>query len=225
MFITIGSNTLEVISAGAKRLPSGKVLVIVEAKQDIISHDDLRTLFKDTTDDLIVNRDNGTKETFGGCHYAVKVADDVKTQIVDGVKVEVEIHRAEIECNSEADFQLGRMRGTIDEQGASLKQQAEELLLQANELLLQAQTIVSQGETIAVQNEQVAKLLEASASQLDAIDFILTEGLPLVAQEAATMALAALEEETPDEEAEYYNGLEQEAYEEMIASETITEEN
>jgi len=178
MFITIGTNTLEVISAGAKRLPSGKVIVVVEAKQDIISHDDLRALFKDTTDDLIVSYDNGTKETFGGCHYAVKVADDVKTQMVDGVKVEVEIHRAEIECNSEADFQLGRMRGTI----------------------------VAQGETIAVQNEHVAALMEASTSQLDAIDSILTEVLPLVAQEAANMAveqtLAAIAEETPELETE-----------------------
>lgn len=185
MQIIIKETTLEVISAGAKRLPSGKVLVIIEVKQELISHDDLRALFKDATEDLVVTRDDGTKETYGGCHYAIKVSDDTKKQIVDGVETEVEIHKAEIECNSEAEFQIGRMRGTVQAHAEAIVKQTE-----ASKNI--ATAVSAHTETLKAQQNSVDGLEITSASTLAAIDTILTEVLPKVITEMVASATQAV---------------------------------
>lgn len=172
MQITIGTSSLEVISAGARRLPSGKILVIIEVKQELISHDDLRAMFKGTTEDLVVLRDDGTKDTYGGCHYAIKVSDDVLD--------EVEIHRAEIECSSEADFQLGRMRGELTKQGTD---------------------IATQGTEIQEQKEVSEYLEQMSGSLLMAIDSLVLEVLPAAISEAVETAVKnAMESNNSEEE-------------------------
>lgn len=166
MQITIGTNTLEVLSAGARRLPSGKILVIVEAKQELISHDEFRALFKDTTDDLIVTRDDGTQDTYGGCHYSVKVADDVKTMRVGNEEVEVEIHRAEIECASETEFQLGRLRGTVATQEQVLVVQAEYIGL-LEEAVIASEIAITDLDLKDIETEQMLTDIDLRLLELE----------------------------------------------------------
>lgn len=215
--LTIGSTTLELQQPFIKRWDKGRgVFAEIKIPSTEISYEELKALFKDNQHDLIVTEEDGSTEAFSG----YTELDGIKESISEGLYIVTQY------CTETAMHLLNEARKQIEEQQGTISTMQGTIELQTAEILTQAEVIVAQGETIAAQNEQVEKLLEASASQLDAIDFILTEGLPLVAQEAATMALAAIsEEETPDEEAEYYMEKEQEAYEEMIASETITEEN
>lgn len=196
--LTIGSTTLELNSFSKKWDKIAGVFAEISIPTTAISHEELKALFTDNAEDLIVTAEDGSTETFSG--YAE--LHSIKEDIANGVYIVVQF------CTSTALHLLNEARKQI----ATLEQEKADLQhvvsAQGSELLAQAEVIVMQGETIATQNEQVAALMEASTSQLDAIDSIMTEVLPLVAQEAATMAveqaLAAIKEESeiPAEESE-----------------------
>lgn len=109
MKITVGTTDLEVTSCYAYRYPNGKLILKIELPQTTITHDELRTLLKENTKDIVLTKDDNSTESFTGFHYQVKVSDDVTP---DGV----EIHSCEVECQSENDFQIGIMQRTIADQ-------------------------------------------------------------------------------------------------------------
>lgn len=193
--LTIGNVTLEINDFAKIRDKVVGVYARIEIPETSISYTDLKALFTDNAEDLILTDIDGSVTTFSG--YAK--LDEIKEK--NGVFT---IHQV---CTSEAIHLLNEARKqieTLEHDNAVLQ---NEVNAQTAEILAQAEVIVAQGETIAVQNEQVAALMEASTSLLDAIDSIMTEVLPLVAQEAANIAveqaLAAIaESETPVEETE-----------------------
>ena len=123
MKLLISSTELTVTNCYAYRYPNGKLVLKIETPQENISHDDLKTLLKNNTEDITLTRDDGKTETFTGFHYQVKIADEVNAE-------GVEIHSCEVECQSENDFQIGILQRTVEEQKASqasLQQQNDEL--------------------------------------------------------------------------------------------------
>ena len=112
MKILVGTTELTVTNCYAYRYPNGKLVLKIETPQENISHDDLKTLLKNNTEDIILTRDDGKTETFTGFHYQVKIADEVNAE-------GVEIHSCEVECQSENDFQIGILQRTVEEQKAS----------------------------------------------------------------------------------------------------------
>ena len=188
MKITVGTNELEVRNAYANRLASGKILVIVEALQELISHDELRAMFKGITEDLVITKDDGTKETFGGCHYAVKVADDIVKVVTNGVETQIEIHRAEIECSSEADFQLGRLRGDVTNHSQTLN-------LYGNAINEHTTVINAQVDAIGNQQKKADVLTEQSSLQSDALDVIISEVIPMAIEVAIESAVTKMKEQ------------------------------
>lgn len=217
MKMTIGTTTIEITSCERLRDNQKGFYLGIKVPKENISSDDLEALLDGCTETIIVTEADGSETEYKGFNECASI------MTKNGVR-----HVAQY-CMSEAMAQLSLAQKKIREQTATMTTMQDTIDAQTTEIFAQAEVIVAQGETIATQNEQVAALMEASASQLDAIDSIMTEVLPLVAQEAASMAveqaMAAIAEETPDADAQYYMEKEQEAYEEMIASETITEEN
>ena len=123
MKLLIASTELTVTNCYAYRYPNGKLVLKIETPQENISHDDLKTLLKNNTEDITLTRDDGKTETFTGFHYQVKIADEVNAE-------GVEIHSCEVECQSENDFQIGILQRTVEEQKvsqAALQQQNDEL--------------------------------------------------------------------------------------------------
>lgn len=217
--LTIGEITLELKDFAKRWDRIAGVYAIITIPTTAISSDELEALFTDNQNDLIVTHEDGTTETFKG----YSELHSIEKNIPNGLFVVTQY------CTSTAMHLLNEARKQIDTLESKNTELQGVVTAQNMELFAQAEVIVAQGETIAVQNEQVATLMEASISQLDAIDSIMTEVLPLVAQEAANMAveqaLAAIAKDEEQDDSEYYSNLEQEAYEEMIASETITEED
>ena len=217
--LTIGSTTLELNSFSKYWDKVGGVYAKIEIPTTSISYEELKVLFKDNAEDLIVTEDDGSKEILSGFAELHGIKENLASGLYEVTQY----------CTGTALHLLNEARKQIETLQTENTDLKNVVNAQSTELLAQAEVIVLQGETIAIQHEQVAALMEASTSQLDAIDSIMTEVLPLVAQEAANIAveqaMAAIAEETPDTEAQYYMEKEQEAYEEMMASETITEEN
>lgn len=206
MILTIGSTSFEITSCTRKRDTQRGFYLELVIPKDNIGMDELYALLDGNEENIVVDENVyiGFKQvgSFALENGSYKVA-----QI----------------CTSEYEAQLSLAQNKIKEQDTTISTMQTTIDTQTAEILAQAEVIVLQGETIATQNEQVAALMEASTSQLDAIDSIMTEVLPLVAQEAASMAveqaLAAIAEtETPEEIPEI-------TLEEAEAEAALTEEN
>lgn len=191
MKVTIGTTTFEITKYKPFRDKLQGVYIKMWIPEESISFDDLRALLKNNAEDIVITDAAGNTTVLSGYRTLGPV-------IVAGGEYVVDQF-----CDSELAHLLNEARKQIEKLEREKADLQNEVVAQGNELFAQAETIVLQGETIATQNEQVAALVEASTSQLDAIDSIMTEILPMVAQEAATIAvaqaLAAIEEGETEE--------------------------
>lgn len=130
MKVLINSSELEVLNCYAYRYSSGKLVLRIEIPQADISHDNLKTLLKENTGDIVAVKDDGSTETFTGFHYQVRIAD---SETPEGV----EIHSCEIECMSESEFQLGILQRTVETQKALIDEQANTITL-LNDVMLES---------------------------------------------------------------------------------------
>lgn len=95
MNILVNGITLNVVGAYAER--ENNITLFIHVPQSEIGYDELKTLFKNNTDDII-KTDGETTETFSGFTYANIIDDD-----------EDNVNIVKLTAN-EYDFQLGRNR-------------------------------------------------------------------------------------------------------------------
>lgn len=191
--IVVGSTTLTATKCERLRDLKKGFYLDVTIQLTELTPDEIYALFNGTTEDIVVTDETGAVVTYKGFKQTMGFSRDDTTCSFAQV------------CTSELEAQLSLAQSKIAEQANTITVLKNEAVAQANEVLAQAQVIVAQGETIATQNDQIAELVSMSTSQLAAMDTIMLEVLPMVAQEAATIAveqaLAAMEEteETTEE--------------------------
>ena len=197
MILKIATTEIAVNDCYAYEHASGKRELRIQIPQTSITYEELKALLKGDTSEIVLTKDDGTTKTF--CGYKTTF------EITDKTEKGVEIFRVTMPCVAEAERRAMEAQTQVAALEKTVAQQANYISAQATEILAQAEVIVAQGETINTQNEQLAELAEMSKSQLDAIDFILTDGFSMIAQEAATLAVEqameaiAATEEVPEE--------------------------
>ena len=223
MKITIGSTTFDATSCTRRRDNAKGYYLDMTIPTENISKDTLYDLLDGNTESIIATEGDGTESTYDGFNA------------IGNFSVSKGLILVSQYCTSELEAQLSLAKNKIAEQDKTIVIMQNEAQAMTAEILGQAETIVLQGETIATQNEtitsqklQIAELAEMSKSQLDAIDYILTEGFSTVAQEAATMAveqaLAAIEETEEEVEENTEPETEEIPVEETSTEETTEEE-
>lgn len=98
MKIIINNTELAVNSCYPYRYNNGKLVLKIEVQQGTITHDELKTLLKENTGDIVATNDDGTQQTYSGFTYAVEITD------------KNEIYAVELLCQSEAEYQVGILK-------------------------------------------------------------------------------------------------------------------
>ena len=111
--LTIGSTTLELNSFRKIRDKVVGVYAQIEIPTTAISHDDLKALFTDNANDLIVTEEDGSTTTYSG--YAT----------LDEIREKGEMHTVIQICTSEAIHLLNEARKQIEEQQKALDNYAK----------------------------------------------------------------------------------------------------
>lgn len=119
MRITVGERELVVKNCYAYRYQNGKLVLKIEVNQSEIAHDELKTLIKDNTDDIICEKEDGTKEIFSGFRYTLSILDKDDTYTV------------EVECISEAERKIADLQHRVEEQAVVIQEQSETIEAQA----------------------------------------------------------------------------------------------
>lgn len=220
MILKIATTEIAVNDCYAYEHANGKRELKIQIPQTSISYEELKALLKGDTSEIVLTKDDGTTKTF--CGYKTTF------EITDKTEKGIEIFQVIMPCVAEAERRALEAQAQVVTLTKQVVEQANYISAQATEILAQAEAIVAQGETINTQNEQLTALAEMSKSQLDAIDFILTDGFSMIAQEAATLAVEqAMEaitatEEVPEEtRGENVTDLE---HEEETDTENVTEQ-
>ena len=113
MKVLIGTQELLVRNHYAQRFPNGRLVLKMEIPEDEISYSDLKALIKGNTDDIVATNDDGTEHTYSGFGYTVQITDKD-----DGYLY------CELECVSEAEYQIGLLKAKVREQDTIITNQA-----------------------------------------------------------------------------------------------------
>ena len=135
--LTIGSVTLELNSFNKIRDKIIGVYADIKIPTSAISYADLKALFTDNTEDLIVTDDEGGTTTYSG----YEKLDELKEK--DGVYTVIQVCTSEaIHLLNEARKQIADQQKIIDTQGAKIEEQEELITLQAEEIILLNDTLL-----------------------------------------------------------------------------------
>ena len=161
MNILVGANTIEAVNCWVERYDTGKVVLKLHIRQDVIGHDELKNLLKNNTEDIILTKDDGSVEALSGFYYSIRVSDSV----IDGE----EIHDCEVECIGENEYQIGRLKNQIAEQNEVISNQMKIIAeMQAVNAALNDEILTTQMELCELyesnkgtENETVAETAES----------------------------------------------------------------
>lgn len=163
MKILVSGTTLNAVSAYAER--ENNITLFIHVPQSEIGYDELKTLFKNNTDDII-KTDGETTETFSGFTYANIIDDDDNN--VNIVKLTA----------NEYDFQLGRNR-QLEADNANL----QNAVVSKDSEISNLNNTVSEKENVIAEQEETIATLEKSVEEKT----VEIEELLLIAEEYADM--------------------------------------
>lgn len=170
MNILINGTMLNVVSAYAER--ENNITLFIHVPQSEIGYDELKTLFKNNTDDII-KTDGETTETFSGFTYANIIDDDDNN--VNIVKLTAK----------EYDFQLGRNRqleaDNTNLQNAVVSKDSEISTL--NNTISEKETVIEEKNVVITEQAETIANLEKSVEEKT----VEIEELLLIAEEYADM--------------------------------------
>ena len=169
--LTIGSKTLELNSFYKKWDRIAGVYAEIKIPTSAISYDELKALFTDNQNDLIVS-DEETTESFSG--YAM----------LDEIREKGDEYTVIQYCTSTPMHLLNETRKQIEEQNGVITAQDNELKAHAKVITAQNEQITAQNEVIEQQTALVGALEENSLMQMATIESLLLEVIPAVIAEA-----------------------------------------
>lgn len=157
--LTIGSATLELNNFIKKWDKIGGVYAQIEIPTTAISYEDLKALFTNNQNDLIVTEEDGSTETFSGYSELDEIREKGGVFTVIQYNTSTAMHllneaRKQIET---LEHEKTELQNTVNAQGNELQSHAEIIVLQNEQLSEQAQTITEQGNTIVTQGESIKK--------------------------------------------------------------------
>lgn len=212
MQLTIGSQTIEIVSAAPQRdLKFGIYLAIKIAKGNITTAE-IESIFDNNTEVITVTDDNGNVTEYGGYSELGKYSYDEGYYYISQI------------CVSEAQHQINMLKNQNIAQ-AAINADVEQALanqmstnLQVSEALTAQEATNSQvASVLNTQTEQVNVLTESTAMQMASMDSLLLDVLPAIITDAVTIAVAeALANNTTSEEVVEETPVEE--------TETVTEE-
>ena len=183
--LTIGSTTLELKDFRKIRDKVVGVYAQIEIPTTAISYDELKALFTDNQNDLIVADEESTA-TYSG--YAQ--LDEIREK--GGVFTVIQICTSEtIHLLNEARKQIEEQSGNISTMQNVISEQNTALENHAKVITEQAEQIVAQNEIIGQQTALVGALEENSVMQMATIESLLLEVIPTVIAETVAEALAS----------------------------------
>ncbi len=151
--LTIGETTLELNSLTKIRDKVVGVYADIKIPTTAISYEDLKALFTDNAEDLIVTEEDGSTTTYSG--YAK--LDEVKEK--NGVYTVIQICTSEtMHLLNEARKQIETLQTEKAELESTVATQGQILTAQANSITELNGTIETQNETITAQAEEIAML-------------------------------------------------------------------
>lgn len=114
MNLLIGKENLEVTNCWVERYESGKLVMKVIVPESNITYEELENLFKENTEDMALEKEEGVVEVLSGFHYSVRIS---KETDVSEDESEVGSHYfCEVECVGENEYQIGRLYAQLSEQ-------------------------------------------------------------------------------------------------------------
>lgn len=187
--LTIGSNLIEIISCTRMRDVQRGFYLDIKIPKGVVTLDELETLFDGNEEPILVVDGDGNENTYIGFKE------------LSSLSLEKGVYRVCQVCTSEYEAQLSLAQSKLNQQETLISQMKSTIEEQEKELEAQASVVVAQGDTIAAQkkiiedqNEQVVALTEMSSNQLEVLDFLLSEGISLIAKEVAETAVKELAE-------------------------------
>lgn len=161
--LTIGTVTLELRLPFSKKWDRGAgVYAEIAIPTTAISHDDLKALFTDNTEDLIVTEEDGSTETFSGYTELHEIKENISmgvyivTQYCTGTAMHL-LNEARKQIET-LQTEKAELQSTVATQGQILTAQAEQIVTQANSITELNGTIENQNETITAQAAEIEML-------------------------------------------------------------------
>lgn len=183
--LTIGSTNLELNSFRKIRDKVIGVYAQIEIPTTAISYEELKTLFTDNKNDLVVTEEDGSTTTYSG--YAE--LDEIREK--GGVYTVIQICTSEtLHLLNEARKQIELQSGTIAEMNGVIAAQDNELKTHARVITEQNAVIEQQTNAIAEQTATMVVLEESSVIQMATIESLLLEVIPAVITDTVNIAVA-----------------------------------